>query len=125
VPVRLVAEYDERVDQEATRLQRAMDEFLTRIEQTPSGEAARTYLEGVPFYVRYAVDVRALKARATALQNNSITVQQLNLMETSVERLRALHQSQNTLSPGAIATFRDLFNQAWTAVLTFELAKKR
>jgi hypothetical protein len=124
-PVRLVAEYDERIDQESTRLQRAMDEFLTRAEHSPSGDATRTYSYNAPFYVSYAVDLRALKARATALQSNSVTVQQLGLMESNLERLRSLHQSQNTLSSGAIPTFRDLFNSGWTAILTFELAKKR
>lgn len=124
-PLRLVAEYDERVDQEATRLQRAMDEFLTQAEHSPSGDPTRTYAYSTTFYVRYAVDLRALKARATALQQNSITVQQITLMENSLERLRSTHQSQNTLSTSAIGLFRDLFNSAWTTILTFELAKKR
>ena len=124
-PVRLVAEYDEQIDQSATRLQREMDAFLTEMEFLPDGHAGKTYAERERFYLNYAVNVRALKARATALQQNSITVRQLDLMEDSLERLRRLHQSQNTLSAAAIASSRTLFNTAWTAILTFELAKKR
>jgi hypothetical protein len=123
--VRLVSEYDAQVDQTATRLQRTMDAFLTRLEGLPSSDPARTYEDNKAFYLEYGVDVRALKVRATSLQRNSITVQQIALMESSLEQLRRTHQSQNRLSPPAVQEFRNLFNTAWTAILTFELAKKR
>jgi hypothetical protein len=124
-PIRFVADYDERVDQEATRLQRTMDAFLTTLEHAPSGDPARTYAATRPFYVSYAVDLRALRARATALGRNSITFDQLGSMESNLESLRALHQSQNTLSAGALRSAREQFNIGWTTILTFELAKKR
>lgn len=124
-PVRLVAEYDEQVDQSATRLQREMDAFLTEMEFLPERHAEKTYAARERFYLHYAVGLRALKTRASALDRNSITVRQIDLMEASVEQLRRLHQSQNTLSSAAITSSRTLFNTAWTAILTFELAKKR
>jgi hypothetical protein len=124
-PAMLVAEYDEQVDRTATRLQRAMDAFLTQLENLPSSDPARTYAENKEFYFQYGVDLRALKVRATGLQRNSTTVDQIGRMESSLEQLRSTHESQNRLSPAAIREFRNLFNIAWTAVLTFELAKKR
>ena len=121
----LVARYDEQVDRTATRLQRTMDAFLTRLENLPSGDADRNYAASKEFYLQYGVDLRALKVRATGLQRNSITVEQIERMESSLEQLRSAHESQNRLSAPALREFRNLFNVAWTAVLTFELAKKR
>jgi hypothetical protein len=122
---RLVSAYDAHVDQTATRLQRSMDAFLTRLESLPSSDPARTYDDNKAFYLEYAVDLRALKVSATSLQRNSITVRQITLLENSLEQLRRTHESQNRLSPPAVDEFRDLFNTAWTAILAFELAKKR
>lgn len=122
---RLVAEYDEQVDRTATRLQRAMDAFLTQLESLPGSDPARTYAENKEFYLQYGVDLRALKVRATGLQRNSITVEQIDRMENSLEQLRSTHESQNRLSSAAIREFRNLFNAGWTAILTLELAKKR
>jgi hypothetical protein len=123
--VRLVSEYDEQVDRTATRLQRTMDAFLTRLENLPSNDSERSYGTNKEFYLQYGVDLRALKVRATGLQRNSITVEQIERMESSLEQLRSTHESQNRLSPPAIREFRNLFNIAWTTILTFELAKKR
>jgi hypothetical protein len=123
--VSLVTEYDEQVDRTATRLQRTMDAFLTRLENLPSNDSERSYGGNKEFYLQYGVDLRALKVRATGLQRNSITVEQIERMENSLEQLRSTHESQNRLSPLAIREFRNLFNIAWTTILTFELAKKR
>jgi hypothetical protein len=123
--VRLAAEYDAQVDETATRLQRSMDAFLTRLEGLPSGDPARSYQDNKDFYLQYGVDLRALKVRATGLQRNSITVEQVDRMEKSLEQLRSTHESQNRLSSSAIREFRNLFNTSWTAILAFELAKRR
>jgi hypothetical protein len=124
-PVRLAAEYDPQVDQAATGLQRSLDAFLTRLEGMPRGDPEGGYESQKGFYLQYGVDLRALKVRAASLERNSITVQQIESIESSLERLRRTHESQNRLSPPAIQEFRNLFNTAWTAVLAFELAKKR
>ena len=123
--VGLVAQYDEQVDRTATRLQRTMDAFLTRLENLPTNDADRNYAPNKEFYLQYGVDLRALKVRANGLQRNSITVEQVERMENSLEQLRSAHESQNRLSSPALREFRNLFNVAWTAILTFELAKKR
>jgi hypothetical protein len=123
--VSLVSRYDEQIDRTATRLQRMMDAFLTRLENLPANDAERGYPANKEFYLQYGVDLRSLKVRASSLERSSITVEQVERMEASLEQLRSAHESQNRLSPPAIREFRNLFNIAWTAILTFELAKKR
>lgn len=123
--VQLVGQYDEQVDQGATRLQKGMDTFLTRLEALPAGAPERHYAASRPFYLDYGVDLRALETRAASLPKNAPTVEQLQLMERNVESLRATHESQDGLGAAAIAQFRTLFNAGWRAILTLELAKKR
>jgi hypothetical protein len=123
--VRLAAQYDAQVDQAATQLQRSLDAFLTRLEGMPRSDPEGSYEAQKGFYLQYGVDLRALKVRAASLERNSITVQQIESIESSLERLRRTHESQNRLSAAAIQEFRNLFNTAWTAVLAYELAKRR
>ena len=125
VTVRYAGDYDEQVDAAATALQRRMDTFLTRLESLPEGDSARTYAANQQFYLDYGVDLRALEIRAAGLPRNSITLQQVDLMESSLEQLRSTHQAQNGLSSFAVGQYRQLFNTAWRAILIFELAKKR
>ena len=123
--VRLVGAYDEKVDQAATQLQRQMDAHLTRLESLPAGDAGRAYAPNQQFYLEYGVDLRALEARVSGLPGNTITTQQIDLMEGSLEQLRSTHQTQNNLSTASIGLYRTQFNTAWRAILAFELAKKR
>lgn len=125
ITVKLAGDYDEQIDASATDMQKRMDAFLTRLEILPAGDPGRGYSRNQQFYTDYAVDLRAVETRARSLPKNSITVQQVELMESSVEELRNVHQAQNDVSNAAIVQYRQLFNTAWTAVLTWELAKKR
>lgn len=125
VTVRLVGDYDEKVDLAATQLQRQMDAHLTRLESLPAGDAGRAYAPNQQFYLDYGVDLRALETRVAGVPRNGITLQQIDLMESSLEQLRGTHQAQNDLSTGAIGQYRTLFNTAWRAILAFELGKKR
>lgn len=125
VTVRFAGDYDEQVDTSATQLQRQMDAFLTRLESLPEGDSARTYPANQKFYLDYAVDLRALEIRAAAQPRNGITLEQIGLMQNSLEQLRSTHQAQNGLSTFSLGQYRTLFNTAWRAVLVFELAKKR
>lgn len=124
VTVRLVGAYDAQVDEGATRLQRGMDAFLTRLASVPADDASRTYAPNRTFYIDYGVDLRALEMRAASLPRNTITVQQLEGIERSVEQLRAVHEAQNGLSTAVLPAYRDQFNQSWRAILTLELAKR-
>lgn len=122
--VTLVSAYDEHIDQAATTLQREMDAFLTSMERA-GDEPAGSFEANIGFYDQYMVDLRAVEVRAAAHEDNDITLQQIGLMRQNVEELRTLHQEQDGISPAAAATFRELFNTAWRAVIQWEIAKKR
>ena len=124
ITVRVAAEYDERIDATATHLGKSMDAFLTNLETLPPGDSARRYAPNREFYNDYGVELRALQVRATSIARNSITVQQTELMGQNLELMRSTHERQDSLSTPAIAQYRNLFNTGWTALLTFELAKK-
>lgn len=125
VTVRLAGDYDEQVDNAASVLQKRMDTYLTRLESLPDGDPGRAYAPNQQFYLDYGVDLRALEIRAAGLPRNSITLQQVDLMESSLEQLRGTHQAQNGLSAASLGQYRTLFNTAWRAILAWELAKKR
>ncbi len=127
--VRLIAAYDETIDLTATRLQKSMDAFLTRMEQQ-AGDAA-TYAQNRQFYADYAVEVRSVLVRARAHPMNERTIEQYELMLDSLAELEASHQGEpgdedaGALPVVAIPAYRDLFNQAWGAIIKLEVAKKR
>lgn len=124
ITVRVAAEYDEQIDATATHLGKSMDSFLTNLATLPPGDSARRYAPNREFYNDYGVELRALQVRATSIARNSITVEQTELMGQNLELMRSTHERQDSLSSLAVAQYRDLFRTGWTAILTFELAKK-
>ena len=122
--VRYVAEYDPRIEETSIVLQREMDSFLTSLEIAEL-EEDRSYDARREFYANYAVDLRSLRVRAAAQPLNDITIQQLDLMVSSLETLRTLHEEQGELSDAALGVNRELFNTAWGAILAWESQKKR
>jgi hypothetical protein len=121
--VMLISSYDEQVDQAATTLQKRMDGFLTMLAEK-AGTPAAGYEANRSFYSDYAVELRSLAIRAGSWPKNELTVRQLTLMTANLEELRKAHESA-PLSPEAVPTFRDLFNQGWGAIIALEVAKKR
>jgi hypothetical protein len=121
--VTLIGPYDPEIDRGASRLQRRMDAFLTRLETADTIRAA-SYAAHRDFYAEYAVDLRSMLVRAESHPENMITEEQLRLMLDSLAALRAAHEA-GPLAPATIATARDLYNQSWRAIITVEVAKKR
>lgn len=127
--VRLVSDYDETIDLTATQLQKDMDSFLTQLEYD-SGDAV-TYGANKQFYAMYATEIRSLLIRAQAHPKNDISLIQYGLMLDSLGELEASHRGEEdqedtgVLPAEAIPTYRDLFNQAWGAIIKLEVAKKR
>lgn len=121
--LKLIADYDQYSERTATELQKRMDQHLTNLE-AKAGTPAAEYAANVDFYNTYLVDVRSLEIRARSRPKNDITIQQLPLIIDSTDELRAAHED-SPLPKEAIPTYRDLFNQAWGAIIKLELAKKR
>lgn len=121
--IRLISNYDEQIDKGATDLHKELDAFLTDLE-TKAGTPEASYDVAKAFYPRYLVDLRALRVRARAQPENELTEKQLDLMMDSIEQLRRQHQA-GPLARAVIDVNRNLFSQAWGAVVKLELAKKR
>src|SRR5574341_1124739 len=121
--IRLIADYDERVDEATGETQRKVETFLTRLERTV-GTPAADYPHHVAVYDDVRVDLSALKVRASAIPKNSITVEQIDLVSDSWSRLEQLHKV-GFKSKEEITPVRRNFNQAFTQILKLELAKKR
>jgi hypothetical protein len=125
--VRWVSEYDAQTDQGVTQLHRKMETFLTTLEQQQLPQCLSS--EHGLFYQQSLVDVRALKIRAQAIPNNDITLQQLTLLEENLSLMFKVHKLQDSsntcMAPGVITFNRSNFESIFTAILKFELAKKR
>jgi len=124
--VRFVSEYDDVVDHSTTELQKRVETFVRNMETeagTPEGE----YENNKKVYDELLADVNAIKVRASAATKNDITVEQIELVGKNIEDLKKLHvHGGNT---GLRASVADpalvLLNVEFTAIIKFELAKKR
>lgn len=127
--VRLISDYDETIDRSASELQKEMDAFLTDMENGKDESVMYGVNRG--FYPYYATEVRAVLVRAQAHPKNEQSVAQYELMLDSLKELEEAHrgdeglEDEGTLPVEAIPVFRDLFNQAWGAIIHLEVAKKR
>jgi len=127
--VRLISDYDETIDRSASQLQKEMDAFLTDMEN--GRDESVMYGVNRGFYPYYATEVRAVLVRAQAHPKNEQSVAQYELMLDSLQELETAHrgeegaEDEGTLPVEAIPVFRDLFNQAWSAIIRLEVAKKR
>ncbi len=126
--VRLISDYDETIDLTATQLQRDMDAYLTQLESATADEAS--YGANRQYYAMYATEIRSLLVRAQAHPKNEISLAQYELMLDSLGELEASHRGEEededagVLPPDAIPVYRDLFNQAWGAIIKLEVSKK-
>jgi len=128
--VRLIGSYDEQIDKSVTALQQKVDTFLVKLAGEHSPEC--TYEQHKQFYEEATVDLSGIKVRAEAIPNNSITVQQIDLLASSLNDIEKLHQlksakpaGKNCLSAEEIEPIRQSMNTSFTAILKLELAKKR
>jgi len=123
--VKLVADYDEQIDKGATALQKDMETFLVKLESSADTPKAKVeaYLKHKQFYDDSQIAVRALRVRADATERNSLTVRMLDRIESNLLLMQDM--DKEGLERQEIALLRGAFTSQFTAVLTFELAKKR
>ena len=126
--IKLIASYDETIDKGVTALQKKTESFLLGLESNNSFPAC-SYKNNMQFYLDSKVDLSSIKVRAEAMPQNGITVQQLDLLASSLDSLEALHKIKDKksacLSQEEITPLRVAFNSSYTAILKLELAKKR
>lgn len=119
--VRLIADYDQKIDEGVTALQKKTESFLVKLERTCEA-AEGAYAQHVSFYDEAKVDLSALQVRADAIAKNKQTSEQLKLLKDSFEQMEAQHKKGFT--PIVVTRTRGLLNPHFTAILTLEVAKK-
>lgn len=121
--LKLVSSYDEVTDKAVTDLQRKVETFLVTLG-AEQGRPACAYSNYQTFYREAEVDVSAIRVRAAAIPQNELTVEQLRLLDDSLDKLKRLHQ---IACPSAeqLKALQTAFNASFTAILKLELAKKR
>jgi hypothetical protein len=129
--VQFISNYDEQTDRSVTALQKKMETFFVKLEGQ-AGLPECVYDKHKSFYEEAKVDVSGLKLRVEAIPQNTITSEQILLLERSLSTLEALHKTksarplgENCLSVAEIQPLRANFNISFTSILKLELAKKR
>lgn len=124
--VKLVGDYDEQIDKGTTALQKDFETYLVKLESTavtPSEKVA-TYTANKQFYSDSRVAISGLRLRADAAERNSLTVRALDKLGANLSEFEDMHKEG--ITQVEITTLvRPGFNAQFTAILTFELAKRR
>lgn len=118
-----VSQYDEQTDKAVTQLQKDFETFFITAEQQ-AGSAECAYSNHIGFYTSSRVSVSSIDIRAKVIPKNDITIEQISLLKSSLETLEKLHKL-DCLGVEQIISLRVSFNSIFTAILKFELAKKR
>jgi hypothetical protein len=124
--VRFISDYDETTDRSVTELQRKVETFLVKMENT-AGTSEGEYVNNKAFYDDVKVALSAMRVRAAAMPKNELTVQSIDLIEENIENLRQLHErrGEKGLSKALVEPIRTAINAQFTAILKLEFAKKR
>ena len=120
--VKFVADYDEELDKGITALHKQTEAYLVKLESVP-GEKLDAYDRNRTFYGDTRVTISALRLRADATERNSLTVRMLDRLQNNMNRFEKDHK--NGIQKAELPLYRSGFNSQFTAILTFELAKKR
>lgn len=120
--IRLIAPYDQKIDDGVTDLQKETAKFLTGIERQ-GGSTPTDYKNHTKFYDDCKVSLSVLIVRAGALTDNSLTVKQLGILRQQFQDLEASDQKMG-IPQAAVPDYEKAFNRTFKAILTLEVAKK-
>lgn len=125
--VKLVGDYDVEIDKGTTALQKNFETFLVKLDSsaTAHNKPVESYDKNKQFYDDATVAISSLRVRADATERNSLTVRMLDKLRNNLLLLESAHNSPEGITPDDIKLFRQGFNSQFTAILAFELAKKR
>ncbi|MDJ0750600.1 MAG: hypothetical protein QNJ11_14030 [Woeseiaceae bacterium] len=121
--VQYVSRYDEATEQSITQIQRSVETLLQRIQQN-LGTPDAAYENYIPVYEKLHVDAALLQTRAQAIDLNSITAEQSELLIGWLGNLEELHKIGFS-DAEMLTVVRTQSQQIFVAMLKFELAKKR
>jgi hypothetical protein len=125
--VTLVSKYDEQTDANVTALQKKLDTYFLKLNGASFPDCS--FAANRSFYDEVNIQLSSAQVRANAIPQNDITIQQLDALSkaiTDLETVQKLRDGKSSCLPAEIVTTdRTLFNSIFTAILKFELAKKR
>ncbi len=125
--VTLVSKYDELTDTSITALQKKFDVYFMKLDGASFPDCS--FAANKIFYDDVNVQLSGTQVRAHAIPNNEITLAQLDALSQAIsglEKAQKLRDSKSSCLPAEIITTdRTMFNSIFTAILKFELAKKR
>jgi hypothetical protein len=117
--VQLVADYNKKIDDGVTELQKKTDTLLVKLERQPE-----PYSKHTPFYDDAKVQLSLLKTRADAIALNSLTSSQIDLLKSSFTEMEA-NDKKGNLDRDTIPGVQDALDRQFTSILKLEEAKKR
>jgi hypothetical protein len=125
--VTFISQYDEKVDEMATSIQREIS-----VEMETLGSQVKPdclYPNHETFYRQMKVDVGALAVRAAAHDQNSLTIGQVQALQGALKDFETIHQhateKNRCLTAAEISPDARGIDQIVGAILHLELAKKR
>jgi hypothetical protein len=121
--VHFVADYDEQIDRGISQVLSEFEAVFTRLDRADGAEGA-LYPNYVKDYDGIRTELRGLRSRAAAHAKNDLTIQQIDLLLDTLDKMEAL-QKLGPLSSDQLAVLRRSVETSCTAILKLELAKKR
>lgn len=125
--VTFVSKYDEQTDANVTALQKKLDTYFLKLDGATYPDCS--FVVNKSFYDEVNIQLSSAQVRALAIPKNDITIQQMDALSKAVlnlENAQKLRDGKSLCLPVEIVrTDRMMFNSIFTAILKFELAKKR
>jgi hypothetical protein len=125
--VTLVSNYDEQTDANVTALQKKLETYFLKLDGASYPDCS--FAANKAFYDEVTIQLSSAQVRANAIPKNDITVQQLDALSKAIDDLESvqkLRDGKASCLPAEIVKIdRTMFNSIFTAILKFELAKKR
>jgi hypothetical protein len=125
--VTLVSQYDEQTDANVTALQKKFDAYFLKLDGASFPDCS--FAANKSFYDDINVQLSSARVRANAIPKNDITLQELDALSKAISDFAAaqkIRDSKSSCLPAQlIEADRTMFNSIFTAILKFELAKKR
>jgi len=121
--VHFIADYDEQIDQGINQVLKQFQNIFTRLERSAGTDGA-LYPNYVKDYDEIRTELRVLRSRAAAHVKNELTIQQIDLLLDSLDKMEALHR-MGPIPIEQLSPLRRGIETSCTAILKLEIAKKR
>src|SRR5690348_16403364 len=89
--MKLIADYDQILDEQATALQKKIETYLSSLERDSATNKVKADAKANEFYDSVRVDLSAMRVRAAAIGENAITVKQIDTISDNIKLLEQAH----------------------------------